>query len=92
MNTKVKGNLLLNADLIAPETSSIGVYATFSDGLTRQTKREISLAINYGSEMLQIYEMNRNNLHVVNVVEMLEKMEEVFKKFDCERFEVRRGR
>jgi len=92
MNTKVKGNLLLNADILTPETSSIGVYATFHEGLTRQTKKEISLAINYGGEMLQIYERNRNNFHVVNVVEMLKKMEDIFSKFDYERFAARRDR
>lgn len=88
MNTKLKGNLLLNADIITPETS----YATFNDGLTRQTKKEIVLAINYGQEMLNIYEANRNNLHVVNVVDMLKKMEEVFSKFSYDRFEARRDR
>ena len=86
MNTKVKGNLLLNADFVQPETA----YATFSEGLSKRTIKEISSIINYGHEMLQIYEQHRSDLHIANVVDMLRKMEAVFSKFDYERFEAQR--
>ena len=86
MRTKVKGNLLLNADIITPEKP----YAVFDDSLTKQAKKELSLAINYGCEMLKNYKSFRDNLHIVSVVDMLKNMEEVFQKFDHERFEALR--
>jgi len=78
MRTKRKGNKLLDANIISPDA----VYATFNDDLCSKTKDEIVLFINYGSEMLSIYKQHRDSLHIVNVVEMLKKMEEVFHEFD----------
>jgi hypothetical protein len=64
--------------------------AEFSDDCTNDCKDKVILHANYGSKILQIYEANRNSMHICNVVEMCGRMEEVFKKFDNERFELQR--
>ena len=86
MNAKIKGNLLLNADIISPDMP----YATLSDGLSKQTKGELLLAINYGSEMLKVYEQYREDLHYTNVNDMLRTMEDLFIRFSYQRFSLRR--
>lgn len=87
MKTKIKGNLLLNADVIVPELA----YATFSDSLTMQTKKEISLILDYGHEILQCYAVGRDNLHVANVTRMLERMEGIYRLFAAEMYAAQRS-
>ena len=78
MNVKRKGNLLLNADIILPET----VYATFNEGLVDSVKDDIADRIRFGGEMLDIYAQFRSNLHITNVVAMLNKMETVYTDYN----------
>lgn len=86
INVKLKDNKLINADFIKPEM----VYAEFNEGLSEDCKREIVRAIEYGQKMMYIFESYRNNMHISNVVDMIEKMEKVYEKFDTVRFEDRR--
>lgn len=72
MNYKVKNRKLLNADIISPEI----VYAEFSNELVDGEAERMVNSMNFGHEMLSIYDDFRDNMHVVNVVEMLKRMED----------------
>jgi hypothetical protein len=80
MNYKLKGRTLLHGDVTQPET----VIAEFSDKLTRTSAKELVAAMNYGHDLLMLYKQHRDNLHVVNVVTMLQAMESVYKQWDAE--------
>ena len=87
MKFKLKGRTLLSAEIISPDMP----IAEFSEGYSKQGVKTIVANLNYGSEMLSIYKKYRNSLHIVNVVEMLNKMEEVYQRFDTETYEIKRS-
>lgn len=77
-NVGLSGNKLINKDFKTPEV----VYAEFSGDLSKQTKKEIVNVIDIGSKMIQAYKSRRDNLHVVNVVELIEELESLFNAFE----------
>jgi hypothetical protein len=78
MKLKLKKNKVIDGDIKSPEME----IATFSDELCEDVKKNIISTANHGSYMLKIYALYRNNMHICDVVEMLEKMEKVYKKYD----------
>ena len=86
MNFKLKGRTLLNGDIISPEIP----YAVFDEGLSKPMVKYLVSALNYGHDMLMVYQQYRDNMHIRNVVEMLERLEEIHKKFYAEGFASRR--
>jgi hypothetical protein len=84
MNYKLKGNIMLNGDIISPEIP----IAEFSDELISSQKHRIVITLNHGHEMLMLYKQLRENMHIVFVTEMLTKMEDVFSKYDYAMFEL----
>ena len=85
MNFKLKGNYLLNADIVYPET----IYATFSKELTPVAAKELVLNLNYGHDLLMVYKQFRDNLHITNVVEMLKRMDALLREYDYKVYEAR---
>ena len=77
MKFKLKGNDILNTHFISPDIP----YATFSDEITHATKKEIVLTLNYGGEMLDLYRRYRDDMHIKNVVDLLEQMEVLFREY-----------
>ena len=86
MNFKLKGRTLLNADTISPDIP----YAEFSDGISIDTINRIVNNMNCGHIMLMLYKQHRDNLHITNVVTMLEKMEEVYHMWYNKDYEIRK--
>ena len=86
MNFKLVGNKMINGDIVSPEIP----YAVFDDGLNRADMKKIIANLNYGNDMLLVYQQYRENLHIANVVEMLKQLEKVFCKFDYEMYEIRK--
>ena len=76
INVKREGNQLLNADFETPMA-----YAVLYEGLTDKAKEDITRAVHYGSQMLDVYRSRRDNLHIANVMRMLEEMESIFGEF-----------
>ena len=85
MNFKLKDRTLLNADIISPDMP----YAEFDPDLARNVPKNIVNSLNNGNEMLMIYKQFRDDLHIVNVVEMLKQMEEIYRAYDRTEFEKR---
>ena len=88
MNFKLKNRTLLNADIIRPENP----YAEFSNEIASKIPKRIVNSLNHGHTMLMIYKQYRDNLHFTNVSEMLKKMEDTFRDYDCIDFEIMRGK
>ena len=87
MNFKIKNRKLLNADTISPEI----VYAEFSDQLAPGEAERMANSLNRGHEMLMIYDEMRDSLHIVNVVDMLKRMEDVYNDWVNETHRIRRS-
>jgi hypothetical protein len=81
------GDKLLNEDVISPEF----VYATLNEKLTEQAKVEIFVTLRCGAQMLDLYRATRDNMHISNIADMLEKMETIHHYFDYEVYAVKRG-
>lgn len=88
MNTyKFKNNKMLNADIISPELT----VAEFSDQLVKGEAAKIVNNLNCGQEMLQLFGNMRDDMHILNVTQMLEKMEHVWAKWSEQDFQIRRN-
>ena len=87
-NFKLKGRMLLNADIIKPEIP----YAEFSELILHREAKNIINELNSGSKMLELYEESGNNMHIVSVLEMIEKMEKCFSEYSLRRFKIERQR
>lgn len=87
MKFKLKGRTLLNADIISPDMP----YAQFDDGVTSDTVREIVNTLNCGEDMLDAYAQHADNLHITSVVELLAKLDEIYRRYDTNRYRIRRG-
>lgn len=83
-NVKIKGNKLLNADMISPDM----VYATFDDGLCKQVMEDIANELYYGSRMLDLYEQYRSNMHISNISEMFDLMESLFYNYSVKKQDI----
>jgi hypothetical protein len=77
---------MINGDIVKPEIP----YAVFNDDLNPAEMKKIIANLNYGNDMLLIFKQYRDNLHIMNVIEMITRMEEVFRKYDYEMFEIRK--
>jgi len=87
LNFKIKNRKLLNADIISPEIE----YAEFSDELTPGTAERLVNSMNQGDEMMMIYKQMRDDMHIANVLNMLERMEHIYAIWTQEDFNIRRG-
>jgi len=82
INLKRKGNALLNADVAKPEMR----YATFEDGIADDVKDDITLAAQYGAQMLREYGNLRDDMHITSVADALSAMESIWQNWDEARF------
>lgn len=83
MKVKLHGNDILCSEFIP--SVKIG---EFNSELTDSAKKLIVLNANFGQEFAEIYENTRNNLHIGNVYAMLQKMEDLFRKYDAKKFRI----
>lgn len=74
MKYYLKGRTLYRRESFSPERP----IATFSEELNVSTLREIVNALNKGTEIFNSYKRHRDDLHIVNIVKMLEEMESIF--------------
>ena len=84
---KRNGNQILNAN------SSDGTpleIAEFSDNLTKDAKNKFVTNHNFGIKFLEIYQAHRDFMHIQNILEMLEKLENVYGEYSFEMEENRR--
>ena len=86
MTYHLKGNVLLNKDIYTPDMP----YATFSEELTPVTKHEIVTELNYGSDMLKIFNELHADMRIVNVVDKIIEMEVVFQAYSYKLYELQR--
>ncbi len=86
MNMKLKGNVMLNGDVLSPDMP----VATFDEGLVPQYKHKIVETLNAGHEMLMIYKQYRDNLSLPQVIGMLERMEKIYNKYSYFLFEIQK--
>ena len=86
MHFKLIGNTMINGDIVKPEIP----YAVFSDDLNRAEMKKIIANLNYGNDMLLLYKQYRGKMHIKTIIEMIEKMESIFRKFDYEMYEIRK--
>ena len=86
MNHKLKGYSLIHGDIISPEVA----IAEFNNGISKSSIKEMVAAMNHGHEMLMVYKQHRDNMHIGNVVSMLEHMEKIYRQWDNEVFVIRR--
>lgn len=88
INLKRKGNALLNADVIKPDMR----YATFEDGIADDVKDEITLAAQYGAQMLREYGVLRDNMHIKNIMDFVDRAESIWQNWDEARSVAKRGK
>ena len=86
MNFRIKNRKLLNADIISPEI----VYAEFSSELVESQAECMVNAMNNGHDMLLIYKEMRDDMHIVNVMEMLNRMERIYAKWVEREYQIQR--
>ena len=55
-------------------------------------KRYFILRTNFGREMLSVYEKYRSDMHIANVMKMLEKMEQLYTEYEEELIKIGRTR
>lgn len=76
MNIRIKGLTVINDDIINKDYPIL----TLESDLTKITKQTIIIALTKGDEIYNIYKNNRDNLHISNVIQMLNQMEKVYNK------------
>lgn len=86
MKIKRDGQLIADAGFAHPVMD----IATFNSRLNEEGKDQFILEHNAGVELLQIYAGGRLNMHVCDVVKMIELMEEVYRKYEYERYSFER--
>ena len=82
MKLKRKSNLLLNADFIQPEV----IVAECSEDLSRDEVAKIVWNNNFGEDVYTLYKLFRDDMHIVNVVQFLEKLEKLYVEVEKEKF------
>jgi hypothetical protein len=85
MNLKLKNNKIIDGDIKSPEME----LATFSDDLCEDVKKHIVSRANHGDHMLRVYSTYRDNMHIVNIVDMLEKMEKIYHNYNDEVYQAK---
>ena len=53
-------------------------------------KKYFILRTNFGSEMLSVYQTHRSDMHIANVMKMLEKMEQLYTEYEEELIKIGR--
>lgn len=76
---------IVDGNIKEPEMEIAGNY-------TEEAKRRLVANHNFGLEMILAYEQYRDNVNLSNVLEMLEKLEEVYAKHSREIFMIKKGR
>lgn len=79
MKFKLHGN-----DIIFQDALNIKMAEFDKEFVKKFDKRYFIARINFGREMLSVYEKYRSNMHIVSVMKMLEEMEQVHTKFQEE--------
>ena len=82
MKHKLVDSKLILGDILDPQIE----IAVFSN-ITKIAQKEVVSTLNNGDDMLKLYKQYRNNLHINSVVELLEKMEEIYQKWEYEIYE-----
>lgn len=77
---------IISGDFESPEYK----IAEFTDQFTEKAKRQLILNHNYGAQMIEIYEQHRENMHISNVSDMIQKMEKVHEQLSRERLYLNR--
>lgn len=78
-------NAIVDGVIVNPEK----VVATFSDEYHERAKRQLIINHDCGLEMLYAYEEHRDNMHILNVCDMLKKLEEIYSKYSYQTYENR---
>lgn len=64
-------------------------FATIDENtLTRKALENFILKNNSGNDMIELYEQWRCNLNLTNIADFLLKLEEIFLKYDVERYSI----
>lgn len=85
MNHKLKNRTLLHGDIV----NDVSI-AEFSDALAEQSMHRMVNAMNYGDEMLRLYQSHRDNKHITNILQMLEEMEKVYRNWNEAEYNAKR--
>lgn len=64
--------------------------AEFNDECITFDKKYLVLMTNFGQEFMEIYQKYRMNMNIVNMAEMIEKLEELYAKYEYEITRIRR--
>jgi hypothetical protein len=86
MKIKLHGNDILCTD-VKPNIK----IAEFNDECIPREKKYLVLMANFGQDFMEIYQTHRMNMHIANMVGMIEKMELLYEQFDYERMKIRRN-
>lgn len=86
MKIKVENNDILCADFETP--IKIG---EFNDECIPTEKKYLALVANMGQEFISLYQTHKNNMHISNILKMLEKMDYLYNEYDYERTKIRRN-
>lgn len=85
MKLKVHGNDILCEDF-APNMK----VGAFTDALASESKKQLILDSNFGQEFMTLYQRYRTNMHIVNVAELMHKMELLRDTYEVELMKIRR--
>jgi hypothetical protein len=77
MSYRAKNNAIINGDFLSPEIQ----IASFAEGLIQAEQDRIVETLNAGGAMLTLYRDVRADFHILNVMDMLMKMEKVFSDY-----------
>jgi hypothetical protein len=85
MKIKLHGN-----DIVCTDISPNIKIAEFNDECTSTAKKRLVLMANFGQNFINLYEQHRLDMHIVNMTEMIKKMELEYEQFAYERLKIRR--
>ena len=86
MKIKLQDNNIMSTDFI-PNIK----IAEFNNELTCRNKNYLVLWANFGQAFLELYERYRIDTDIVNMGEMINKMEALYQEYDYELLNVRRN-
>lgn len=83
MNVKLKDKKILDVNV---KTFDL-IIGEFNKDLVIEKQKEIIETINCGYRFIQLYKFCRDNLHISNVVIMIEEMEKIYSQYDKTMYE-----
>ena len=86
MKVKLFGN-----DILCDEFIPSLKIGEFNNECTPEAKKLLMLDMKFGREFVETYENVRDNLHIMNVANMIDKMERLFREYDKEKFRIKRN-